>query len=85
MKSHLELIERLQAEEKYLKALPEGTEDQKNAKLTAIAGDRETTRPAIAGDRTYWPGRDPSSGGREPSCRISPGVRPTCSCATGTS
>ena len=42
MHSHLELIERLQAEEKYLKALPEGTEDQKNAKLTAIA-ETETT------------------------------------------
>jgi polysaccharide export outer membrane protein len=37
MKSHLELIERLKAEERYLRALPEADEDQKNSKLTAIA------------------------------------------------
>jgi len=37
MKSHLELVNRLKAEQAYLKALPEGDADQKNAKLTAIA------------------------------------------------
>jgi protein involved in polysaccharide export with SLBB domain len=37
MQSHLELVNRLKAEEKYLKSLPEGDSDQKNAKLTAIA------------------------------------------------
>jgi protein involved in polysaccharide export with SLBB domain len=37
MKSHLELLSRLKAEEGYLKALPEGDPDQKEAKLTAIA------------------------------------------------
>lgn len=37
MKSHLELIDRLKTEERYLKALPESDEEQKNAKLTAIA------------------------------------------------
>jgi hypothetical protein len=37
MKSHLELIERLKAEERYLRALPESDTDQKNAKLTAVA------------------------------------------------
>ncbi|MGC2196011.1 MAG: SLBB domain-containing protein, partial [Terriglobales bacterium] len=42
MKSHLELIERLKAEERYLKALPEGDADQKNAKLTAIAETQTT-------------------------------------------
>ncbi len=42
MRSHLELIERLKAEEKPLRALPEGDADQKNAKLTAIA-QNETT------------------------------------------
>ncbi len=36
-KSHLELIERLKAEETYLKALPEADDNQKNAKLTAIS------------------------------------------------
>jgi len=37
MKSHLELVNRIKTEEGYLKALPEGDADQKNAKLTAIA------------------------------------------------
>jgi protein involved in polysaccharide export with SLBB domain len=37
MKSHLELVNRIKAEETYLKSLPEGDADQKNAKLTAIA------------------------------------------------
>jgi protein involved in polysaccharide export with SLBB domain len=37
MKSHLELVNRIKAEEGYLKSLPEGDTDQKNAKLTAIA------------------------------------------------
>jgi protein involved in polysaccharide export with SLBB domain len=37
MKSHLELLSRLRAEEGYLKGLPEGDADQKEAKLTAIA------------------------------------------------
>ncbi len=42
MKSHLELIDRLKTEERYLRALPEADEDQKNAKLTAIA-ETDTT------------------------------------------
>ena len=42
MKSHLELVNRIKAEETYLKALPEGDAEQKNAKLTAIA-QTETT------------------------------------------
>jgi len=37
MRSHLELVGRVKNEEKYLKALPEGDADQKNAKLSAIA------------------------------------------------
>jgi protein involved in polysaccharide export with SLBB domain len=37
MRSHLELVSRVKNEEKYLKSLPEGDADQKNAKLTAIA------------------------------------------------
>jgi polysaccharide export outer membrane protein len=37
MKSHLELVNRIKSEETYLKGLPEGDTDQKNAKLTAIA------------------------------------------------
>jgi len=36
MQAHLELVNRIKAEEKYLRALPEGDTDQKNAKLTAI-------------------------------------------------
>jgi polysaccharide biosynthesis/export protein len=42
MKSHLELVSRIKAEETYLKSLPEGDADQKSAKLTAIA-QTETT------------------------------------------
>jgi protein involved in polysaccharide export with SLBB domain len=37
MKSHLELVQRLKTEQNYLKTLPEGDADQKNAKLQAIA------------------------------------------------
>jgi protein involved in polysaccharide export with SLBB domain len=37
LKTHDELIQRVKAEETQLKALPETNEDQKNAKLTAIA------------------------------------------------
>lgn len=37
MRSHLELVSRIKAEEGYLRALPEGDADQKNAKLDAIA------------------------------------------------
>ncbi len=37
MRSHLELLNRIKVEEGYLKALPDGDADQKNAKLTAIA------------------------------------------------
>ena len=37
MKSHLELVQRVKAEQVSLKALPETDQDQKNAKLTAIA------------------------------------------------
>jgi protein involved in polysaccharide export with SLBB domain len=40
--SRVELVQRLKAEQISLKALPEGDEDQKNAKLTAIA-QTETT------------------------------------------
>ena len=42
MRSHLELIARLRAEETYLKSLPEADENQKNAKLTAIAETQTT-------------------------------------------
>jgi protein involved in polysaccharide export with SLBB domain len=37
MKSHMELVQRVKAQELNLKALPENDTDQKNAKLTAIA------------------------------------------------
>jgi protein involved in polysaccharide export with SLBB domain len=37
MRSHLELVDRIKAEQGYLKTLPENDADQKNAKLTAIA------------------------------------------------
>lgn len=37
MKSHLELVNRLKAEQDYLKVMPEAEPDQKQAKLTAIA------------------------------------------------
>jgi len=42
MQSHLELVERLKAEQIHLDALPETTEEQKNAKLTAIAETQTT-------------------------------------------
>jgi protein involved in polysaccharide export with SLBB domain len=42
MKSHLALVQRIKAEQINLKALPETDQDQKNAKLTAIA-QTETT------------------------------------------
>jgi protein involved in polysaccharide export with SLBB domain len=42
MKSRVELVERLKAQQVSLKGLPESDEDQKNAKLTAIA-QTETT------------------------------------------
>jgi protein involved in polysaccharide export with SLBB domain len=42
MKSHLELVSRIRAEEAHLRDLPEGDSDQKNAKITAIA-QTETT------------------------------------------
>lgn len=37
MRSHLELVNRIKSEETYLRSLPEGDTDQKNAKMTAIA------------------------------------------------
>lgn len=37
MRAHMELVERLKTEEKYVRALPDGDMDQRNAKLTAIA------------------------------------------------
>ncbi len=37
MKSHLELVQRIKAEQYHLAALPEADADQRNAKLTAIA------------------------------------------------
>jgi len=37
LKSHLELVQRVKAQETYLKSLPEADTDQKNAKLSAIA------------------------------------------------
>lgn len=37
MKSRVELVQRIRAEQVALKALPEGDQDQRNAKLTAIA------------------------------------------------
>ena len=42
MKSHMQLVERVKAEQVTLKALPETDTDQKNAKLTAI-GQTEAT------------------------------------------
>jgi protein involved in polysaccharide export with SLBB domain len=42
MKSHMELLQRVKAEQVTLKALPEADADQKNAKLTAI-GQTEAT------------------------------------------
>lgn len=37
MRAHLELVNRVKQEEKYLKSQPDGDAEQKNAKLTAIA------------------------------------------------
>lgn len=37
MRSHLELVNRIKQEETYLKGLPEGETDQKNAKVAALA------------------------------------------------
>lgn len=42
MRAHLELVNRIKAEEKYVRAMPDGDADQKNAKLTAIT-QTETT------------------------------------------
>jgi len=36
MRAHRELVNRIKAEEKYIRAMPDGDADQKNAKLTAI-------------------------------------------------
>jgi len=42
MKSHIELVRRVKAEQTYLKSLPESDSDQKNAKMTAIAQTQST-------------------------------------------
>jgi len=42
MKSHIELVQRVKAEQTYLKSLPESDTDQKNAKMTAIAQTQST-------------------------------------------
>src|SRR5579859_7737208 len=42
VKSHVELVLRLKAEQDYLRSLPEADTDQKNAKLTAIAQTQST-------------------------------------------
>src|SRR6266478_1310195 len=42
MKSHIELVRRVKAEQTYLKSLPESDTDQKNAKMTAIAQTQST-------------------------------------------
>jgi protein involved in polysaccharide export with SLBB domain len=42
MTAHLELVQRLKAEQVYLRALPETDADQKNAKLTAISQTQTT-------------------------------------------
>jgi len=36
MRSHLDLVTRIKNEERYLQSMPEGDQEQKNAKLTAI-------------------------------------------------
>jgi protein involved in polysaccharide export with SLBB domain len=41
-KSHLELVQRVKAEQVYLKSLPDGDLDQKNAKMSAIAQTQST-------------------------------------------
>ncbi len=50
MKAHLELIERMKDEELQLKSLPDGDEDQKNAKLNAIARTETTLQQLQATD-----------------------------------
>lgn len=50
LKSHMELVERVKAEEVTLKALPEADADQKNAKLTAI-GQTEATLAQLQASR----------------------------------
>ncbi len=42
MRSHVELVQRVKAEQVYLKSLPESDADQKNAKMTAIAQTQST-------------------------------------------
>jgi protein involved in polysaccharide export with SLBB domain len=42
MRSHIELVQRVKAEQEYLKSLPESDTDQKNAKLNAIAQTKST-------------------------------------------
>ena len=42
MRSHLELVQRVKAEQGYLKSLPEADTDQKNAKMTAVAQTQST-------------------------------------------
>ena len=46
MKSHLELVQRIKSEQMNLRALPDTDDDQRNAKLTAIA-QTETTLTAL--------------------------------------
>jgi protein involved in polysaccharide export with SLBB domain len=49
LKSHMELVQRVKAEEVSLKALPENDADQRNAKLTAIA-QTETALTQLQGN-----------------------------------
>jgi protein involved in polysaccharide export with SLBB domain len=42
MKSHMELVQRVKAEQTYLKSLPEAETEQRNAKMTAIAQTQST-------------------------------------------
>src|SRR6266704_1103139 len=42
IRSHLELVQRVKAEQGYLKSLPEADTDQKNAKMTAVAQTQST-------------------------------------------
>jgi len=46
MTSHFELLQRVKAQETYLKSLPDGDADQRNAKLTAVA-QAETARQQL--------------------------------------
>ncbi len=50
LKAHLELIERMKAEEAQLKALPEGDADQKNTKMNAIARTETTLKQLQASE-----------------------------------